>query len=143
MSLPINNNQPLGATRVHGDANGVVNVNIGMAGDSSANVIIATGLTKQPTAYKIVANVALDMGEGSAVETILRSLQVASTVVMYQVTNTQLNVLVEAQGFGSDSAVANALPGTATSTVGSLTTANVLVPVSITTVSSAGGFQLA
>lgn len=135
------NGGPLGATRVHGDAYGVVNVNIGLAGDNSANVIIATGLTKEPTVYKIIANVAagtgtLDMGVGSSVESILRYIQESATIVMYQVGLSQLNVMVEAQGFGSDANVLAAV------TAGNINTA-ANSTVTITSLSSANGFLLA
>jgi len=130
-------------TRVNGDAGGVVNVDISSHDygyTTSANVIIATGLTKHPTAYNIRANAALDMGTLSATEAILRSLQTAATVVMYQlggnatVATEQLNVLVEAQGFGSDANVLAALGGVFYSNVGT--------PISVTSVSSTNGFRL-
>jgi len=103
--------------RVHGDAEPVVNFDVGS--------LVATGLTKNPTAYNITLAAAGDETTGGNVEATLRALQVAATVVMYQNDNTQLSVLVEAQGFGSDAAVLTAL--------GSLATA----------VSSVNGFKLA
>jgi len=141
MALPINNNQPLGATRVHGDADGVVNFDIGMTGDNSVGIIIATGLTKSPTAFKITANVATltsEMGVGGVVESVLRRVGVASTTTMYQVDGAQISLLVEATGF-DDANLAAALNSPALST-----TANVanIVPVSFT-VSSTEGFKLA
>jgi hypothetical protein len=123
-------------TRVHGDADGVVNMDIGLAGDTSSNIIIATGLTKHPTAYKITANVVLDQGVGSATETILRKLQTAATVVMYQVDGVQLSVLVEAQGFGTDLAAQAAIDSGNVSTAAN---ANVR-PIAITSTSN---FKLA
>lgn len=136
MSLPINSNLPLGAPRVNGNANGVVNVDIGLAGGISANIIIATGLTKHPTVYKLIANLTLDQGTGSAAESILRALQTSATVVMYQVGLTQLNILVEAQGFGTDANLTTFLAG--------YTFANATgTAVGITSISSANGFLLA
>jgi hypothetical protein len=115
-------------TRVNGDANGVVNMDIGLNGDTSVGVIIATGLTKHPTAYKITStSLDTEMGAGGKVERILRKLGVAATIVMYQVDTggLQLNVLVEATGFVNDAAVLTALGADASA------------------VSSAAGFSLA
>jgi len=140
MALPINNNQPLGATRVHGDAAGVVNFDIGMAGDTSTGIIIATGLTKGPTAFGITANVTLtsELGVGGVVETVLRRVGVASTTTMYQVDGAQISLLLEATGFEAASNVAAALNSPVIST-----TANVanIVPVGFTVTNV--GFKLA
>ena len=92
-------------TRYAGDAQGVNNVDT--ATDGTLGTIIATGLTKNPTAIKITfvntqakaqAFTALDSSTGNAVETILRQIAIDSTIVMYQVDSGQLSVLVEATG---------------------------------------------
>jgi hypothetical protein len=122
-------------TRVNGDANGVVNMDIGLAGIASNAKIIALGLTKHPTAFRIDANVSLvtAMGAGGAVEEILRKVGVASTVVMYQVDADIVSVLVEATGY-DDANLAAAL-NTITSNVGG----TLVAPF---TVSSVAGFKL-
>lgn len=133
---------PLGATRVNGDAQGVVNVDRSIADGSSSNAtIIATGLTKRPTAYRVVANVDLstDMGVNGTVETYLRRLQTAATVVMYQVDGVAVSVLVEAQGFGSDANVLAALNAAGTTYINGNTS---LAAVTISSVSSSLGFKL-
>jgi hypothetical protein len=104
-------------SRVHGSAKGVVNVDTGS--------IVATGLGKHPTAYNITLAATGNVDVGQNVESTIRSLQAAATVVMYQVDGVQLSVLTEAQGFGSDANVSAAL--------GALATA----------VSSVNGFKLA
>lgn len=86
-------------TRRAGDANGVNNVDSGRG--FLAN-IVSTG-NKTPTALKIVlANsqtfAATDLATGGAVETILRTITVDSTVVMYQADTDRLSVLCESIG---------------------------------------------
>lgn len=86
-------------TRYAGDANGINNVDAKY--DGTLATIIATGLTKNPTAFKITGLGTFSAAEsatGGPVETILRAIGVDSTVVMYQVDTTQLSVLVEATG---------------------------------------------
>jgi hypothetical protein len=92
-------------TRYAGDANGVNNVDTSY--DGTLATIIATGLTKNPTAIKLVmvntfgkaqAFTAADSATGGPVETMLRSIALDSTVVMYQVDTNQLSVLLEAAG---------------------------------------------
>lgn len=91
-------------TRYAGDSNPLVNVDSGV----QLGAIIATGLTKNPIALKITTtgNLALEMGTGGAVESVLRAIEQDSTVVMYQVesSGTQLSVLVEASGAGTSTA---------------------------------------
>lgn len=89
-------------TRTAGDALPVVNVDTGLkASPDTTGVIIAPGLTKTPTAIKIVlANSqvfnATEMNTGGAVEKILRSIGIDNTIVMYQVeAGAQMSVLVE------------------------------------------------
>ena len=125
-------------TRYAGDANGVNNVDADFNGNLA--VIVATGLTKSPTALKIVGLGTFVAGEsatGGAVETILRSITVDSTVVMYQVDATQISVLLEA--CGSDAATIQArivALGGNIGIAGNITASSV-------TVSSAAGFKLA
>ncbi len=117
--------------RFSGDANGVVNVDIGLNGVSSVGKVISTGIGKHPTAYKIVALASLDaeMGVGGKVETALRVIQVAGTTIAYQVDGIQLSVLCEATGW-SDAALEAAL-------------ANVAVLGAGTTCTSTTGIKLA
>lgn len=86
-------------TRYAGDANGINNVDAKY--DGTLGTIIATGLTKNPTALKITGFgtfTAAESGTGGAVETILRQIAIDSTIVAYQVDTTQMSVLVEATG---------------------------------------------
>ena len=84
-------------TRYAGTAYGVNNVD---ANTTTGNIIVATGLTKNPTVLKVsLANsqtfTDTELDTGGAVETILRQITVDSTVVMYQVTTAtnQMSVL--------------------------------------------------
>ena len=121
--------------RFNGDAQGVVNVDRSR-GDAPAAKIISTGIGKHPTAFKITANVdvSADMGVGGSVESVLRKVQVASTVIMYQVDAAVISVLVEATGY--DDANLKASLDSITSNVGG-------VLVAPFTVSSVNGFKLA
>lgn len=92
-------------TRYAGDAYGINNVDATY--DGTLATIIATGLTKSPTAVKVAmvntlgktqAFTAADSATGGPIETILRNIAIDSTVVMYQVDTNQLSVLVEAIG---------------------------------------------
>ena len=127
-------------TRYAGDAQGVNNVDSNYAG--ALATIIATGLTKNPTAIKItLANsqtfTVAESGTGGAVETILRSIAIDSTVVMYQVDTSQLSVLVEATG------AATATIQTRIQALGNVgVAANVYCGPGVA-VSSANGFKLA
>lgn len=129
-------------TRYNGDANGVVNVDIGIHGTVSNARIISTGLTKHPTAFKITANVdvSTDLGVGGSVESVLRRVGIASTTVMYQVDGPVISLLVEATGF-DDANLQTALNTPTISTVFVATVANVQ-PLSFI-VSSTEGFKLA
>jgi len=126
-------------TRVHGDAAGVVNVDVGTHG-AGIGGIVATGISRRPTAYKIVANVDLT-GEtvtGGAVEAIFRVVAQKSSMLAYQVENDttgQVSVLVEGSGW-TDADLQTAVRALGSSGVG---------PVSLagTTVASTGGLKLA
>lgn len=88
-------------TRYAGDAQGVNNVDA--ATDGTLATIVATGLTKNPTAIKIALGKSQtflvgDSATGGPVEAILRTIAIDSTIVMYQVDTSQLSVLVEAAG---------------------------------------------
>ena len=91
-------------TRYAGDAQGINNFDA--AYDGTLGTIIATGLTKNPTAIKISLMAAGapqtfaagDSATGGPVEAILRQIAIDSTIVMYQVDTSQLSVLVEATG---------------------------------------------
>jgi hypothetical protein len=89
-------------TRYAGDSLPVVNVD-NFTG--TTGTIVSTGLTKNPVALKVVLGnsqnfSAAEMATGGAVETILRSIAIDSTIVMYQVESTggQMSVLLEALG---------------------------------------------
>jgi len=102
-------------TRYAGDAFGINNVD--KKYDGTLDTIIATGLTKNPTALKITGFgtfTAAESGTGGAVETILKQIAIDSTVVMYQVSSTQLSVLVEATGAGSSDGTTTAAAAIAT-----------------------------
>jgi hypothetical protein len=128
-------------TRYAGDAYGINNVD---SSYTSAGVIVATGLTKNPIAFKITntssgANLAAELGTGGAVETILRSVAVDSTLVMYQVeaTGAQISLLVEATG-SSASAIQTRIQALG----GNIGIAS-NVWANLTAVSSSTGFKLA
>ena len=139
-------------TRYAGDAQGINNVDAKT--DGTLATIVATGLTKNPTALKITGFgtfVAAESGTGGAVETILRQIAIDSTVVMYQVDSTQLSVLVEATGAGSSDGATTAAAAIqarlrACNTGG--TTGNIGIAGNIwsgggVTVASSQGFKLA
>jgi hypothetical protein len=87
-------------TRYAGDANGINNVDAKY--DGTLATIVATGLTKNPTALKLTSfDSSFDStssATGGIVESVLRQIAIDSTVVMYQVDTSQLSVLVEATG---------------------------------------------
>jgi hypothetical protein len=87
-------------TRYVGDSLGINNVD---NTTSATGVVVATGLTKNPLAIKVLhANVGVagEMVTGGAVETILRAIAQDSTIVMYQVDAGQISLLLEASGAG-------------------------------------------
>jgi hypothetical protein len=128
-------------TRTAGDAQGVNNVDAKY--DGTLATIIATGLTKSPTALKVALGksqtlAAADSATGGVVETILRTIAQDSTIVMYQVDTDRLSVLVEA--IGSDASTIN----TRIQALGNATVAggsNVWANASTTT--SSTGFKIA
>ena len=127
-------------TRYAGDAQGVNNVDANYAG--ALATIVATGLTKNPTAIKItLANsqtfTVAESGTGGAVETLLRNIAIDSTIVMYQVDTSQLSVLCEAVG-ASTATIATRIQ--ALGNVG--VAANVYAGPGVA-VSSSNGFKLA
>ena len=88
-------------TRYAGDAQGINNFDA--AYDGTLGTLIATGLTKSPTAIAITLGksqtfAVADSATGGTVETFLRQLAIDGTVVMYQVNSGQLSVLLEATG---------------------------------------------
>jgi hypothetical protein len=87
-------------TRYAGDAKGINNVDA--TTDGTLGTIVATGLTKNPTALKLTSfDATLDSASsatGGVVESVLRAIAVDSTVVMYQVDSDRVSVLVEATG---------------------------------------------
>jgi len=104
-------------TRYTGDAQGIVNVDGGVG---TVGNIIATGLTKNPVVFKVInANLttASELVTGGAVETILRAIEVDSTVTMYQLdSNGNLSVMVEATGAGGSSGSSSQLGAAAVTT---------------------------
>ena len=128
-------------TRYAGDANGVNNVDATY--DGTLATIVATGLTKNPTALKIALGksqtlAAADSATGGVVEQILRQVAVDSTIVMYQVDTDRISVLVEATGSNA---------ATIQTRVQSLGNASVAggsnVWANVATVSSSTGFKIA
>ena len=128
-------------TRYAGDAQGINDVDA--TTDGTLGTIIATGLTKNPTAIAITLGKGQvfakgDSATGGPVESILRQIQVDSTVVMYQVDTTGLSVLVEAVG-NTTSAIGTRIAslGNASAALG---TGNVWANAA--TVASTVGFRL-
>lgn len=78
-------------TRTNGNAQNVVSVgNIAFSTEAtSTNVVISTGIGKPVQAFSINSNVAFttNLGTGEAVETILRTIGLNSTLLAYQVSN--------------------------------------------------------
>jgi hypothetical protein len=86
-------------TRYAGDAQGVNNFDA--TTDGTLDTIIATGLTKSPVGVKITSIGTLDSSSsntGGIVESILKQIAIDSTITAYQVSATQLSVLLEATG---------------------------------------------
>ena len=85
-------------TRTNGNAQNVVSVgNIAFSTEAtSTNVVISTGIGKPVQAFSINANVALTtaLGTGEAVEAILRTIGLNSTLLAYQLSNAGLGGIV-------------------------------------------------
>ena len=129
-------------TRYAGDAQGINNVDAKT--DGTLTTIIATGLTKNPTAIKVLLGKSqsfaiTDSATGGPVEAILKQIAIDSTIVMYQVDTDRLSVLVEATG-GTDSTIGTRIAtlANASSTLG---TGNVWANAA--TVTSTTGFKIA
>lgn len=125
-------------TRTAGDANGVNNVD---AGRGFLGNIVATGLTKNPVVLKVTLGKgqtfeAADMATGNAVETLLRQIQIDSTVVMYQVDSALMSVVCEAVG-SSASAIQTRIQA-----LGNISSSSGNVWANAATVSSSLGFKL-
>lgn len=117
-------------TRYAGDAKGINNVDAKY--DGTLGTIISTGLTKNPIALKITSVgtlAAADSDTGGIVEAVLRQIGIDSTVVMYQVDETQISVLLEAMG-STQAAIQARIRSLG-------------APVASAAVSSANGFKLA
>lgn len=130
-------------TRYAGDAFGINNVD-SLTAQTSIGAIVATGLTKNPVAIKVLlgksqAFAATDLATGGPVEAILKQIAIDSTIVMYQVDTDRLSVLVEATG-GTDSTIGTRIAtlANASSTLG---TGNVWANAA--TVTSTTGFKIA
>lgn len=126
-------------TRRAGDANGVNNFD---SGRGFLGNIVATGLTKSPTALKVtLANsqtfTTAELATGGAVETILRAIGQDSTIVMYQADTDRLSVLVEATGSTT------ATLQTRIQALGNVGIAANIYAGPGVTVTSTGGFKLA
>ena len=129
-------------TRYAGDAQGVNNVDA--TTDGTLATIIATGLTKNPTAIKVLLGksqtfAATDSATGGPVESILRQIAVDSTVVMYQVDTDRLSVLVEA--LGSNATAVGTRIATLANASSTLGTGNVWANAA--TVTTTTGFKIA
>ena len=129
-------------TRYAGDANGINNVDAKY--DGTLATIIATGLTKNPTAIKVLlgksqAFATTDSETGGPVESILRQIAVDSTIVMYQVDSDRLSVLVEATG--TDANGLQTRISTLANASATLGTGNVWA--NATTVTTSTGFKIA
>ena len=129
-------------TRYAGDAQGVNNVDA--TTDGTLGTIIATGLTKNPTAIAITLGkgqvfAKADSSTGGPVEAILRQIAVDSTIVMYQVDTDRLSVLVEATG-NTTTNIATRIQSLANASA-SLGQGNIWA--NATTVTSTTGFKIA
>ena len=129
-------------TRYAGDAQGINNVDAKT--DGTLATIIATGLTKNPTAIKVLLGksqsfAATDSATGGPVESILRQIAIDSTIVMYQVDSDRLSVLVEATG--TDASGLQTRINTLANASATLGTGNVWANAS--TVSTTTGFKIA
>lgn len=106
-------------TRTNGNAQNVVSVgNIALSTEaSSLGVPISTGIGKPIQAFSVNANVALTtaLGTGEAVEAILRTIGINSTLLAYQVssagiggvTNGLLSVVIEDSSWNATDLEAN------------------------------------
>ena len=98
-------------TRTNGNAQNVVSVgNISFSTEAdSANVLISTGIGKPVQAFGITSNVsfAAQLGTGEAVEGILRTVGINSTLLAYQVNTTLLSVLIEQSSWDTTDLQAN------------------------------------
>ena len=141
-------------TRYAGDAQGINNVDAKT--DGTLGTIVATGLTKNPTALKITTltgtMTAGESGTGGSVEAILRAIAIDSTVVMYQVDTDRISVLVESTGAGSSDGTTTAaaaiqariraLTNSANSPTSNIgLAANIYAP--LVTVTTSGGIKFA
>ena len=129
-------------TRYAGDAQGVNNVDAKT--DGTLATIVATGLTKNPTAIKVLLGKSQtfavgDSATGGPVESILRQIAVDSTIVMYQVDTDRLSVLVEATG--TDASGLQTRINTLANASTTLGTGNVWA--NATTVTTTTGFKIA
>ena len=106
-------------TRTNGNAQNVVTVgNVNISSEASTiGTVVATGIGKPVQAFSINSNVAMttSLGSGEAVETILRTIGINSTLLAYQlssavvggVTNGLLSVLIEDSEWTTTSLEAN------------------------------------
>ena len=98
-------------TRTNGNAENVVSVgNIAFSEESTSSaVIISTGIGKPVQAFGITSNVsfAAQLGTGEAVEGILRTAGINSTLLAYQVNTTLLSVLIEQSSWDATDLQAN------------------------------------
>ena len=106
-------------TRTNGNAQNVVSVgNIALSTEaSSLGVPISTGIGKPIQAFSVNANVALTtaLGTGEAVESILRTIGLNSTLLAYQVssagiggvTNGLLSIVIEDSSWNATDLEAN------------------------------------
>ena len=145
-------------TKANGDSQVVVNVGDSLSKNANA-IIINTGIASPIKAYKITtlgtaANLANELkgpslaGLTGAVDTLLRTITSNATVLAYQVdtnsTTSQLSVIVERSGWGSDADLQAAIrtlshDGTPGGNIGAY--GNVFP--ALATVSSSGGIKLA
>jgi hypothetical protein len=106
-------------TRTNGNAQTVVSVgNVNLSTEASTiGTVVSTGIGKPVQAFSINSNVAMtaSLGTGEAVETILRTIGINSTLLAYQlssavvggVTNGLLSVLIEDSEWTATSLEAN------------------------------------
>jgi hypothetical protein len=106
-------------TRTNGNAQNVVSVGAVPASTEASTIgtVVSTGIGKPVQAFSINSNVAMttSLGSGEAVETILRTIGINSTLLAYQlssavvggITNGLLSVLIEDSEWTTTSLEAN------------------------------------
>jgi hypothetical protein len=98
-------------TRTAGNAQNVVSVGaVSLSTESTSLLVpISIGIGKPVQCFRVAggATLATEMGTGEAVEAILKTVALNSTVLVYQVNTSALSVMVEDSSWTATSLVAN------------------------------------